>query len=391
MILPAVTLICLFACQAEKDAQPEPNPTDDPKEFYFGADLSYVNQILDHSGVYRDQGEVRDPYRIFKDHGTALVRLRLWHDPQWTKEVYDPEGAQKYSDYDDVEKAIASAKANGMKVLLDFHYSDSWADPGKQEIPVAWKDITDIEVLKDSVYDYTRNVLESLDGKGLMPEFIQVGNEINCGMLYTNASPAFPACNACDGAWDNLGGVINSAIGAIREVSNASATKPEVILHVADPQHVEWWFDNIIGNGKVTDFDIIGFSYYPIWHTTIAPGKLEENVMNFNERYDRQVMILETAYPWTTDGTDNYNNIFGGQAPLAGYPFTQEGQSDMMKDLAQAMINAGGIGLVYWEPAWISSGMKDLWGSGSAWENCTFFDFDGNAHEGMDFMTADYE
>lgn len=391
MILPAVALILLFACQKDEDKEPGPQPPRDPLEFHFGADLSYVNQILDHNGVYRDQGEVRDPYRIFKDRGTKLVRLRLWHNPQWTKEVYDPEGTQLYNDYADVEKAIASAKGNGMQVLLDFHYSDTWADPGRQEIPAAWKDITDIEVLKDSVYNYTKKVLESLESKGLMPEFIQPGNEINCGMLYTNASPEFPPCNACDGAWSNLGEVINSAIEAIREVSNASATKPKVILHVADPQHVEWWFDNITGNGKVTDFDIVGFSYYPIWHTTIAPAELEASVKHFREKYDRQVMILETAYPWTTDGDDNYNNIFGGQAPVAGYPFTREGQSDMMKFLTQAMINGGGSGLVYWEPAWISSEMKDLWGSGSAWENCTFFDFDGNAHEGMDYMTAEYE
>src|SRR5690606_8711803 len=153
--------------------------------------------------------------------------------------------------------------------------------------------------------------------------------------------------------------------------------RPKVILHVADPQHIEWWFDNITGNGKVTDFDIIGFSYYPIWHTTIAPDRLEENVRRLSGRYDRPLMILETAYPWTTDGNDNYPNNFGGQAPLAGYTYTRQGQHNIMKDLSQAMINAGGTGLVYWEPAWISIDMKDLWGSGSAWENCTFFDFDG--------------
>lgn len=391
MFLPALALLYIFACQPDEDKTPDPKPPKDLKDFYFGADLSYVNQILDHNGVYRDDGEVQDPYTIFKDHGTEIVRLRLWHDPQWTKEVYEPDGTQLYNDYSDVEKSISSAKQNGMKVLLDFHYSDSWADPGKQEIPEAWKDITDIEVLKDSVYNYTKKVLASLEDKGLMPDFIQTGNEINCGMLFTNAPSGFPPCNACDGAWANLGEVINSAIGAVRDVSAASQIKPKVILHVADPKNVEWWFDNIVANGKVTDYDIIGFSYYPLWHTTVTPQQLAGNVEHFRERYDKQVMILETAYPWTTDGNDDYNNIFGGQAPLAGYPFTKQGQHDMMKALAQAMIDGGGSGLVYWEPAWISSDAKDLWGTGSAWENCAFFDFDGNAHEGMDFMTATYE
>lgn len=391
MILPVVALLHLLACQSDADRHPDPGPTDDPKGFYFGADLSYVNQILDYGGVYADGGEVRNPYRIFKDHGTHLVRFRLWHDPQWTREVYEPDGPQMYNDYADVERAIASAKEHGMKVLLDFHYSDTWADPGKQEVPAAWKGITDIEILKDSVYRYTKKVLDRLESKGLMPEFIQTGNEINCGMLYTNASPDFPSCNACDGAWGNLGAVLNSAIAAVRDVSSSSATKPKVILHVADPQHLEWWFDNIMGNGEVTDFDIIGFSYYPLWHTTVKPDKLEENVKRISALYDRPLMILETAYPWTTDGDDNYTNIFGGQAPLAGYPYTPQGQHNMMRDLAQAMINAGGIGLVYWEPAWITSDMNDLWGAGSAWENCTFFDFDGNAHMGMDYMTAEYE
>lgn len=391
MLLPALTLFYLLACQSDEDKQPDPGPPKDPKEFYFGADLSYVNQIMDHNGVYRDEGAVRDPYRIFKDHGTQLVRFRLWHNPQWTKEVYDPDGIHMYNDYADVEKAIAAAKEQGMKVLLDFHYSDTWPDPGKQEIPSAWKDITEIAILTDSVYRYTKKVLDQLNSKGLMPEFIQTGNEINCGMLYTNAPPDFPPCNACDGDWGNLGAVLNSAIAAVRDVSSSSATKPKVLLHVADPQNVEWWFDNIINNGKVTDFDIVGFSYYPIWHTAIAPGNLEEKVRSFRERYDKPVMILETAYPWTAGGNDDYNNIFGSQAPISGYPFTVEGQSGLMKDLSQALMNAGGIGLIYWEPAWISSDMRDLWGSGSAWENCTFFDFDGHVHIGIDYMTAEYE
>ncbi len=101
-------------------------------------------------------------------------------------------------------------------------------------------------------------------------------------------------------------------------------------------------------------------------------------------------MILETAYPWGSVGNDGYNNLFGGQTPVARFPFTQQGQLDMMKTITQEMIDGGGIGVVYWEPAWISSGMKDLWGTGSSWENCTFFDFNGNVHQGTDYMKFTY-
>jgi len=393
MTLLIIILFGLVCCSENKndEADPAPGPAGENGKFYFGADLSYVNQILDHNGVYKDEGETRDPYRIFRDHGANLVRLRLWHDPRWTKEVYDPDGDRLYNDYRDVERAIARAKENDMVVLLDLHYSDSWADPGKQEIPEAWKEITDIEVLRDSVYDYTKKVLFSLDSKGLMPEFVQLGNEINCGMMHTGAAADFPKCNACDGHWKNLGEVINSGIAAVREVSGMSSVKTNVILHVADPIHVQWWFDNIVNNGKVTDFDVIGFSYYPIWHTGVQVGQLSSTVEQFRTRYKKQVMILETAYPWTTDGADSYNNIFGGQAPLPGYPFTSQGQLDIMKALTLAMKKGGGCGIVYWEPAWITSDMKDLWGTGSAWENCTFFDFEGYTLEGMNFMNANYE
>ena len=102
-------------------------------------------------------------------------------------------------------------------------------------------------------------------------------------------------------------------------------------------------------------------------------------------------MILETAYPWTSGGKDSYNNSFGSQSPIAGYPFSTQGQSDMMKLITQKLIDGGGTGIIYWEPAWISSQMKDLWGTGSSWENATFFDFDGNVIAGMDFMKYAYK
>jgi arabinogalactan endo-1,4-beta-galactosidase len=370
----------------------EPEPAD-LSGFYFGADLSYVNQILDHGGVYKMNGSTVNPYKIFKDNGSKLVRLRLWHNPVWTKEVYGASGTQLYNDLGDVEKSIKLSKEQGMSVLLDIHYSDTWADPAKQEIPAAWKNIKDINVLKDSVYNYTFKVLTYLNGKGLMPEMVQIGNETNCGMMFTDALAGFPSCNVCNGDWHRMGIVVNSGIDAVRDVAATSAVKTKVILHVADPKNVEWWFDNMTDplKGNVTDFDVIGFSYYPLWHTTVPLDQISDNVSRFKSRYGKSVMILETAYPWTTASDDSYNNQFGSQTPISGYPFTQQGQLDLMTKLTQEVIDGGGIGIIYWEPAWISSDLKDLWGQGSSWENAAFFDFDGNATLGMSYMKSAYK
>ncbi|NJM25180.1 MAG: hypothetical protein HC859_06435 [Bacteroidia bacterium] len=143
----------------------------------------------------------------------------MWHNPTWTKTIYGDEGTQLYNDFEDVKRSIQQVRDNGMQVLLDFHYSDNWTDPGKNEPPAAWADVTDIDVLKDSVYNYTLKTLQRLASGGLMPEFVQLGNEINCGMFFTNVSETFPSCNVCDGAWSQLGVVLNAGIKAVRDAA----------------------------------------------------------------------------------------------------------------------------------------------------------------------------
>ncbi|MFZ6011967.1 MAG: glycoside hydrolase family 53 protein [Bacteroidota bacterium] len=380
-------LFAAMGCVEEK-GRVNDQGAEDP--FYFGADLSYVNQVLDHGGVYKDQQLVTNPYQIFKDHGANLVRFRLWHNPEWTKEVYGNDGEQLYNDLYDVERAIRLSHEQGMSVLLDFHFSDRWADPGKQEIPKAWSAITSLSVLQDSVYRYTHRVLTYLKSKDLMPELIQLGNETNCGMLYTDAAPEFPACNVCQGAWSSFGKIVQAGIEAVRDVSASSSVKAKIILHVADPKNVEWWFDHLASEGNVKDFDVIGFSYYPLWHNTISPDKLSDAVASFRNKYHKEIMILETAYPWTTLGNDSYNNIFSGSISLPGYPFTTQGQFDILKKITQEVMDGGGKGVIYWEPGWITSDLKDLWGRGSAWENNTFFDFNGNVQLPIDYMKFEY-
>jgi arabinogalactan endo-1,4-beta-galactosidase len=389
MMRTALFLIFLIVMSGFSGCKEDPitPPAPEKDDFLFGADLSYVNQILDYGGAYKDGGMVVSPYKIFKDHGSNLIRLRLWHNPVWTKEVYGDDGTQLYNDFKDVEKAIGLAKQQGLQVLLDFHYSDTWADPGNQKIPAAWLDIKNITDLRDSVYNYTFKVLNNLKSKSLLPEFVQLGNETNCGLLYTDAPSGFPACNGCNGQWTNLRTVIKAGINAVRDVASDDI---KIALHVADPKNVDWWFTNVVNGGEVSDFDIIGLSYYPIWHTTVAVSQLSNSVAGFKNKFNKDVMLLETAYPWTTSGNDSYTNIFGGQTPITGFPYTNQGQLDMMKTLTQEVMDGGGIGIIYWEPAWITSGMKDLWGTGSAWENNAFFDFNGEVNTGIQFMTHSY-
>jgi arabinogalactan endo-1,4-beta-galactosidase len=360
----------------------EPTPTD----FIFGSDMSSVNQVLDHGGIYKDGGATSSPYRILKDRGNGLVRLRLWHNPTWTKTVYGDQGTQLYNDPADVALAIQRSREQGMKVMLDFHYSDTWADPGKQIVPDAWKNVKSITVLADSVYNYTKRILGFYKSKDLLPDYVQIGNEINCGMLSTDVPAGFPACNVCSDQWANQGELLRAGIRATREVS----PDIKIALHVADPKNLDWWFGNITTKAGVSDFDIIGFSYYPLWHTTITLDELTATVASLSQKYNKPLMILETAYPWTTQDADSYANIFGAQAPIAGYPFTVEGQMNILKSMTQKMIDGGGVGMIYWEPAWISSQAKDLWGTGSSWDNNTYFDFDGNTLASVGFMKLTY-
>ncbi|MFW6205759.1 MAG: glycoside hydrolase family 53 protein [Gemmatimonadota bacterium] len=358
-----------------------------PDELVMGADLSYVNQILDHGGTYRDSLGVRSPYAIFADHGTNVVRLRLWHDPEWVRtEVYGDSTVPLYSGLEDVTEASRRSKQRGMQVNLDVHYSDIWADPGRQDVPAAWRGITDLDVLADSVYGYTRAVLEHLDSEGLLPEMVQVGNETNCGMLVTGTAPGFPELDVCEGHWAAQGAVLNAGIRAVRDV----APDTRVILHIAQPENVRWWFDGITGAGGVTDFDIIGFSYYSPWSDE-SLSSIAGHVADWRQRYGKAVMVMETAYSWTLQNADGYGNIFGPDSVVEGYPATPAGQRQYMVDLVQQVIDGGGSGVFYWEPAWITSDMKDLWGTGSSWENNALFDFQGAVHEGMRFYAHPYD
>lgn len=386
-----VALVCMSSsCSKENEDKSKGNP-EEPAETTFiqGVDLSYVGQVEDKGGIYKVAGSKTDPYALFKSKGANMVRLRLWHNPSWIKDIYGEETVV-YSGFSEVVESIQRAKENNMAVNLDFHYSDVWADPDHQNPPAAWEDISSIDVLCDSVYNYTYKVLDNLRTLNLLPEMVQIGNETNCGMMMTNTKADFPKLSVCDGHWVTFGKVLNAGIKAVRDMDVLSGQETQIALHVADPKNLDWWFTNVISQGKVTDFDVAGFSYYHIWHTNVSFDELPSVVSNLKTKINKDIAVLETAYPYTTANNDSYNNIYGSQSPISGYAYSVEGQKQFMIDLTQNMMDAGAIGVMYWEPAWITSNMKDLWGTGSTWENCTMFDFAGNVTESINYLNYQY-
>ncbi len=351
-----------------------------PEKFVMGGDLSFVNQIEDSGGVYRDSQKIKDSYRLLKDRGMNCVRVRLWHTPTWTAKTNDK--GNLYSDLKDVSRSIRRAKALGMAVNLCIHYSDTWADPQGQKTPAAWEKL-DYATLKDSMYNYTFAVLKYLEKQNLTPEMIQIGNEVTPGML-------FPKGQVVNNNWQPFCDLLKSGIKAVRDFSKTSSLKPQIILHVAQFQHADWWADGVINKGGVTDFDILGISHYYKWSTVNSMATIGERVKALKTKYNKKVMIVETAFSWTNKGGDNYNNFMSSDTPVDSYMISEAGQQLYLKDLTQQLISNGGSGIMYWEPAWITSPMRDLWGTGSSWENNALFDFQGNALPGMSFMTEKY-
>jgi arabinogalactan endo-1,4-beta-galactosidase len=375
----------LFSCKKNKNGNGNIDPINLPRVFYttdefvMGADLSYVNQILDHGGVYKDSGIIENPYSIFKKYGANVVRFRLFHNPVWTKELYGTAGTQMYNDFNDVKEGITEAKAAGLEVCLTFHYSDIWADASKQVVPEAWKSLS-LELLKDSIYNYTYKTLQKLGNAGLMPEFVQTGNEINPGILLPQGD-----------RWNKVAdfvSLMNSAIKAVRDAGSTNIINPKIILHVAQPENTRVWFDGLASKG-LTDYDIIGFSYYYMWSNTDL-GTISNFVSMLKSTFVKYIMIMETTYPWTTGYADDYDNQINTSQLSYGYYATEKGQYKYLHTLTQEVIDGGGMGIFTWEPAWITSQMKDSWGTGSSWECNTLFDFEGNTLDGIRFMSDKY-
>ncbi len=363
-------LFFFLACSSE-DSEIESTENPIKNIFYYGADLSYVNEMEDCGAIYTDMDEnVKDPFKIFYEAGANLIRIRLWHNPKWTN----------YSNYEDVKNSIRRAKSEKMKVLLNFHYSDTWADPSKQEIPSDWLNyINDTETLGDLLYNYTFDTLNNLANSGLLPDIVQIGNEIN-SMILQHDELKWPI------DWARNSSLINKGIKAVRDISSKTSINIEVMLHIAQPENGLWWFKEAYSAG-ISDYDWIGLSYYPVW-SEYTLNNISSPLKTLIDNYNKRLMIVETAYPFTLQNADNANNLLNEDSLISGYPASQQGQLNYLTELKKKIEEAGGEGLIYWEPAWVSTNCKTLWGQGSHWDNATLFDHNNKSTLGMQFYNS---
>jgi arabinogalactan endo-1,4-beta-galactosidase len=331
-----------------------------------GADVSHLTKNEAYGAVYRDaRGRQRDALRILADNGVNYARLKVWVDP-----------ADGFSDTADVLAKAKRAKAQGMKLMIDFHYSDTWADPGKQYKPAAWADLP-FDELRQAVYDHTYDVVSALRRQGTPPELVQVGNEINGGMLWP------------DGRWDNWDGLAQLLTAGSTAVTDASPGS-KVVLHLAEGGNNgghRWWFDNAVSRG--VPFDVIAVSHYTYWHGPL--GYLQANLFDLTARYGKPVLVAETAYGFTLDEHDHETNIFNSSlASAGGYPATPQGQADALRDIVNvvaAVPGGQGLGVIYWEPTWTAVDGAG-WDpadptSGDGWENQALFDYSAKALPGL--------
>ena len=326
-----------------------------------GADVSSLPQVEAGGGVFRDGGEPGDALEILAAHGVDLVRLRLWHAP--------PDGVCGLTS----TLALARrAHAAGLSILLDLHYSDTWADPGHQTKPAAWAALP-FPILADSVRTYTRDVTAALNAQGTPPALVQTGNEITAGMLWDDGRVGGRFDTPAQ--WTRLALLLTAAADGLVEAC-APAPRPPIVLHVdrgGDNAGARRVCDALIA--REAPFEVIGLSFYPWWHGGLEA--FEANVDDLVERYDRDVLLVETAYPWTLGWFDDTHNPVGRTDHLLpGYPATPEGQHAFLEavtGIIDTLPGRRGIGVVYWEPLWIAAP-----GYGSSWENLAVFDEAGN-------------
>ena len=343
----------MMALSAASFAGPPPSPP--AGGIYRGADMSYVNEMEDCGAVYRLHGKRIDPFALLKKEGGNLVRVRLWVNPTWTK----------YSNDADALKTISRAHAAGLQVLLDFHYSNTWADGGKQIAPAAWANLGTDEQVK-ALHDYTLETLRKLDAAHEMPEMVQVGNETNPELLGGKV-PGQPI------DWQRNARLLNAGIAAVQEAGRTGSIAPRIMLHIAQPENIIPWFDAATKAG-VGAYDVIGISYYAKWSKWNL-AQLKSTIAEAKKRYGKNVIVVETAYPFTLENEDSMGNLLGADSLIPAYPATPEGQHRYMVDLTQLTVDAGGIGVVYWEPYWVSTQCSTPFGKGSGWENATWFDY----------------
>ncbi|MCM3629185.1 glycosyl hydrolase 53 family protein [Paenibacillus glycanilyticus] len=360
-----LALTSLLSIGQVKKAEAAESNLSDPDTFIKGVDISTLQALEDRNVKFYDGGTQQDLLTIMKNHGVNYVRLRLWNNPVQ---------ADGYNDKEHVLAMAGRVKAEGLKLLLDFHYSDFWADPGQQVKPAAWKDLSFAD-LKTAVYDYTRDVMSDLAEADAYPDMVQIGNEINSGMLLPDGST---------GNMDNLAQLISEGTKAVRDTMPIGQST-QIMLHLAEGgsnSKFRSFFDAM--EARDVDYDVIGMSYYPFWHGTFQ--QLKSNMDDVAARYGKQIVVAETSYPQTLENGDNHPNTVGeNETKLVGLEASVANQKLVTETVLNtvAHVQGGlGLGVFYWEPAWLAGvGWKQ--GEGNAWENQAMFDYEGNALDSL--------
>ena len=335
----------LFILSCERDNTSDNIVYDNSFEKVSAVDISYYPQISNLNHVfYNAQGEEIGFLNSLLINGVNTIRLRLWVNP-----------VDNASSFSEVKEFSEQLKLLGFKIWITPHFSDTWAHPGQQILPIAWQSLS-YNDLKNQVHSYLSHIMNEIE-----PDYIQIGNEINSGIL-------FPFGNIQNSS-DQFIDLINNGINAVRGVS----ANTKIILHFAGHENANWFYNYV----NEVDYDIIGISYYPIWHGKSLTD-LEQNLTELSENFGKEIIIAETAYPFTLNWNDWTNNIVGldEQLILPNYPATPSGQQNFIRDLKNIILELdNGIGFCYWGAeliAWYGENSD----SGSVWENQALFDFD---------------
>ncbi len=321
------------------------------KTFYAGGDPTEIAEVEASGAIYKVHGKPTDPFVAMKTAGWTAIRLRVWNEPK-----------DKFCDKPHTLALAKRAYEAGLKIMIDFHYSDWWADPGKQNKPAAWKDLSQIELNK-AVHEFSRDIIASLVAQGTPAEVVQPGNEVTNGMLWPEGR-----LNINLDGWDNFMRLTKSAIKGIRE--GAGIRQPKIMAHIDQGGRnsvSRFWLDNYFAKGG--EADIIGLSYYPMWHGTM--DELKSNLNWVARTYKRDVLVAETAFPYR--GWNETTRAYDENAtPVKGLLANPSGQDTFLRrivTMVKSVPNGRGVGVLWWAPAWIGKT-----GQGGGWERLTLFD-----------------
>lgn len=326
-----ILLCCIcwsFAVCRSLNAQP----------YAIGADLSFMKQAEESGFIFKEAGVPKACLDIFRDHGYNWIRLRLFHTP-----------VQLPNNLDYTIELALEAKKRGFMFLLDYHYSDTWADPGKQFIPEAWKGKSHEELVQ-ALYEYTRTTMIAFREAGVYPDMVQIGNEISNGMLWPDGK--LPE------NWDQFAELVQAGINGVY-ASCGNNPCPRIMIHIdkgGDKEFTEYWFDKFHSYG--IKYDAIGQSYYPWWHGSLLDLR---NCLNWTAKtYNKDIYVVEAAYNWTPT---EYRDRPGP------FPETPEGQREFLEEVNRVVLSVPdnrGRGVFWWEPAVSRRGSR------------SFFDEEGN-------------